>query len=196
MPLNHTSQYAELTDAQYRAIGKAVVEWANIEYLLGVLLGRLLSTPEFLARTYTDSMSAARIQGAIQEAVEIHQSRYGYKLVPERVVCEIAEINSKVTSLRATRNKIAHFCWCRSSDDAMFGTNFAGGIPTPKKEKRDSALLPMSELAELHRQAFDLVERLGAIVSNLPRIEEETILTLRSTGLAASGASHRSLPSG
>ena len=42
MPLNHTSKFAELTEAQYAALGRAVVEWANVEYLLGVLLSRLL----------------------------------------------------------------------------------------------------------------------------------------------------------
>lgn len=76
MPLNHTSQYSELTQAQYAALGKAVVEWVNVEFLLGVLLSRLLATPEFLSRTYTDSISAVRLQGAIAEAVEIHRVRY------------------------------------------------------------------------------------------------------------------------
>lgn len=75
MPLNHTSEYSQLTNAQYAELGKAVVEWANVEYLLGVLLSRLLGTPEFLARTYTASISAVRLQDAIAEAVEIHRIR-------------------------------------------------------------------------------------------------------------------------
>jgi hypothetical protein len=54
VPLNHHSEYSALTEAQYAAIGRAVVEWANVEFLLGVLLSRLLATPEFLARTMYD----------------------------------------------------------------------------------------------------------------------------------------------
>lgn len=115
MPLNHLSRYSDLTDAQYTALGKAVVEWANVEHLLGVLLGRLLATPEFLARTYTDALSAVRLQDAIVEAVEIHRVRYRNRLIPEQLLIEIAQINSKVTAVRSARNKIAHFCWMRSS---------------------------------------------------------------------------------
>jgi len=48
MPLNHTSQYSDLTEEQYAALGKAVVEWANIEELFGAIIGRLLATPDFL----------------------------------------------------------------------------------------------------------------------------------------------------
>lgn len=66
MPLNHTSQCAELTEEQYAALGKAVVEWANIEELLGAVIGRLLATPDFLARSFTDSMSAVRVQDVLR----------------------------------------------------------------------------------------------------------------------------------
>ncbi|MFA6016211.1 MAG: hypothetical protein WC742_14220 [Gallionellaceae bacterium] len=76
MPLNHSSQYAELTEEQYAALGKAVVEWANIEELLGAIIGRLLATPDFLARSFTDSMSAVRAQSILTQAIEIHIVRY------------------------------------------------------------------------------------------------------------------------
>ena len=76
MPLNHTSQYAELTDDHFKAIGKIVVEWSNIEFLLSVLLSRLLVTPEFLGRSYTDHMNAVKLQEAVKEGVEIHKQRY------------------------------------------------------------------------------------------------------------------------
>jgi len=84
VPLNHSSKYAALTEAQYAAIGRTVVEWANVEFLLGVLLARLLATPEFLARTYTDSISAVRLQEAIVEAVGIHAFRCGHRLVSSK----------------------------------------------------------------------------------------------------------------
>ena len=182
MLLNHTSEFTALTEAQYAAVGKAVVEWANIEYLLGVVLTRLLATPEFLGRTYTDSMSAARLQDAIIEAVEIHRVRYGLRLVGEPLLNEIAKVNGEITSLRVTRNKIAHFCWCRSTDEELFGTNFAGGVTSPKKERRDSAVLSSTALAELHTKTFAIVEQLMSIVTRLPRITEESLLTPPSSG--------------
>ena len=83
MPLNHTSKFAELTDQQYMALGKAVVEWANIEHLLSILLGRLLATPDYLARTFTDPLAAFRLQEAISEAVEIHRVRYRARVIEE-----------------------------------------------------------------------------------------------------------------
>jgi len=36
MPINHGSKYSELTEAQSGLIGRLVVEWSNIEFLLGV----------------------------------------------------------------------------------------------------------------------------------------------------------------
>lgn len=191
MPLNHTSQYAELTDEQYVALGKAVVEWANIEQLLSVLLGRLLATPDFLARTFTDPLAAVRLQEAIQEAVDIHRVRYGERVVSGDLLDEIAKINKSVTSLRGMRNKIAHFCWCRRSDESLFGTSFAGGIPTPKSERRSSAVLKLSELRKFHQEAFSLVERLIVLTESLPCVDEELLLTLRSTGPARKAAQVR-----
>ena len=180
MPLNHVSRYSELTDYQYMALGKVVVEWANIEFLLGVLLGRLLATPEFLARTYTESMAAVRLQDAITQAIEIHKVRYRCKLIPKDHLIEIAAINSSVVSLRISRNKIAHYCWSRSSDDEMFGTKFAGGVPTSKSERRNCGMLRLSDLSSLHRDACLVVDRLNTVISALPSFEEEQLLALLS----------------
>jgi hypothetical protein len=65
MSLNHATQSSQLTDEHFKAIGKLVVEWANIEFTLRSTLTRLLLTPDFLGRTYTDQMSAARVQEAM-----------------------------------------------------------------------------------------------------------------------------------
>jgi hypothetical protein len=176
VPLNHTSQYSELTDTQYAAIGKAVVEWANVEFLLGVLLSRLLATPEYLSRTYTESISAARLQSAIAEAVEIHRVRYGHRLVPEQILLEIVQVNSLVTAIRGVRNKIAHFCWVRSHDEELFGTSFRGGVPSKKKERRDHAVLTSQELAQLNNQTHSLVEQLIQLIAKLPAVSEESLL--------------------
>jgi hypothetical protein len=188
VPLNHTSQYSELTETQYAALGKAVVEWANVEFLLGVLLSRLLGTPEFLSRTYTDAISAVRLQDAITEAVEIHRVRYGHRLVSEQILLEIAQVNLQVTAIRGMRNKIAHFCWVRSHDEELFGTSFRGGVPSAKKERRDHAILTSQELAKLNGEAHSLVEQLMMLVAKLPEVSEESFLTLPSGGLPPAAA--------
>lgn len=177
MPLNHTSHYSELTEAQYALLGKAVVEWANVEFLLGVLLSRLLATPEFLSRTYTDSISAVRLQDAITEAVEIHRVRYHHHLLAEQILLEIDQINSQVTKIRGMRNKIAHFCWVRSHDGELFGTSFRGGVPSGKRERRDHTVLSSQELANLNSDAHLLVEQLMKLVTRLPEVSEESLLT-------------------
>jgi hypothetical protein len=181
MPLNHTSQYAELTDEHFTAIGKIVVEWSNIEFLLGVLLSRLLVTPEFLARSYTDHMSAVKLQNAIKESVEIHKQRYGYKLVEESELDQILSLNNRVTTLRSTRNKFAHFCWSRSTDDEIFGTNLSGGVPSNKKHKKSYITFTVAELSSFHKEAYKLVDELSSLVQSLPAMEEDG-LTSKVTG--------------
>jgi hypothetical protein len=52
MPINHSSKYSELTDDQYKLIGKVITEFSNLDFLLGNLLSRMLIMPEFLGRTY------------------------------------------------------------------------------------------------------------------------------------------------
>lgn len=173
MPLNHSSQYAELTDKHFKSIGRLTVEWSNIEFLLGVLLSRLLVTPEFLARTYTDQISGAKRQEAINEACKIHSYRYGCKLISEEQIKEILDVNNKITPLRATRNKFAHFCWSRSNDEEIFGTNFSGGVPVGSKYKKSFVSFTVAELDELHKKAYAIVDVLSDIIRDLPELEEE-----------------------
>ena len=172
MPINHASRFADLTEAQYSALGKIVVEWSNIEYLLGVLLSRLLRTPEYLGRTYVEGLSGVRLQSAISEAVAVHRHRYGAKRVLEGVLIAIEELNGRVTALRATRNKISHFCWTRWSDDEVFGTALSGGVPDAKWERRTNKSLKLSDLNRLHAEAYTLTEELLQITELLPKVEE------------------------
>ena len=172
MPLNHSSEYADLTDDQYAAIGRVVVEWSNIEYLLSLVLSRLLRTPEYLGRTYAQGLAAVRIQTAIAEAVEVHRHRYGRHFVSEPTLSEVESANSRVTALRAQRNKISHFCWCRTSDDEVFGSAFAGGVPTEKWERKNSKSLSLLELRSLHAEAYALAEELMRIVTTIREVHE------------------------
>lgn len=122
MPLNHASRYADLTDEQYGMIGRLVIEWSNVEFLLGLLVSRLLLTPEFLGRVYSDEMSASRLQNALRKAVEIHRTRYRTRLVPAETLDEISKINSDVEKYRSLRNKFSHYCWMRANDDESIKT--------------------------------------------------------------------------
>jgi hypothetical protein len=176
MALNHTSQYAELTDDQFKIIGKIVIEWSNIEFLQKIILCRLLFTNEFLGRSFTDQISAARVQVAINEAIEIQLKRYQGKLISKSVLEELLALNKEVTEIRGKRNKFAHFCWSRSNDEEIFGTNFSGGVPKTKKQKRGTITLNLSEMHNLYQQSYELVEKLSLMLDKLPEIDEEEII--------------------
>ena len=172
MPLNHSSEFSALTDEQHAAIGRVVVEWSNVEYMLSVVLSRLLRTPEYLGRTYSAGLSAVRIQAAISEAVAIHRLRYKRKFIGEDVLVQIERANERVTVLRAERNKISHFCWCRTDDALLFGTAFAGGVPSEKWERKNSKELSLAELRKLYREAHDLTEELMLISGAVKPVDE------------------------
>lgn len=146
------------------------------------MLARLLATPEFLGRTYTCSISAVRLQEAISEAGDIHAFRYGHRLITKELIQDVREVNGRVTTLRALRNKLAHFCWMRSSDEELFGTSFPGGVPSDKKERRDYAILTKNELEKINTDSHALVEALMAIIKRLPEVTEESVLTASSSG--------------
>ena len=174
--INHTSKYAELTDDQFKTIGKIVIEWSNIEFLQKLILSRLLFTNEFLSRSFTDQMSAVKVQESINEALDIQLQRYQGKLIPEKVIENIRSLNKKVTEVRGKRNKFAHFCWSRSNDEEIFGTNFSGGIPDSKKYRRGVVTLNRKEMENLYKETYDLVDKLSEIYESLPEIKEEEII--------------------
>ena len=168
MPLNHISIYSELTEEHFVAIGKIVVEWSNIEHSLGILLSRLLIVPELLSMSYSTRLSAAKLQDAIKEAIQIHKNRYAYKLIPESTLNSITEINNKITTIRSTRNKFAHFCWSRSSDNEIFGTNFSN-------KNNNYITFTVSELTKFYNESYKLVDDLSSVLTLLPVMEEEGI---------------------
>ena len=177
MPLNHTSKYSELTDEQFALIGRLVIEWSNIEFLLGVLLSRLLFTPEFPGRVYNDEMSASRMQGALKKALDIHRHRYGSRIVPTETLDEILQLNADIEKLRGLRNRFSHFCWSRSNDEEIFGSGLSGFVPPSKHLDKDSMKVSVSELIEAYRNAYQLVERLSGVIQRLPEIDEDESLT-------------------
>ena len=177
MPLNHTSKYAELTDEQFVLIGRLVIEWSNIEFLLGVLLSRLLFTPDFLGRVYSDEMNISRIQGALKKALDIHKRRYGSRIVPTKTLDEIMQLNADIEKLRGLRNRLSHFCWSRSNDEEIFGSGLSGVVPQSKRLDKDSMNVSVSELKEAYRYAYQIVDHLSGIIQRLPEIDEDETLT-------------------
>lgn len=177
MPLNHTSKYSELTDEQFALIGRLVIEWSNIEFLLGVLLSRLLFTTEFLGLVYSDEMSAIRIQSAIKKALDIHRYRYGSRVIPAETIGEIMQLNEEIEKFRGLRNRFSHFCWCRSNDEEIFGSGLSGFVPPSRRLDKDSMKVSVSELKEVYQNAYQLVERLSAVIERLPGEDEDESLT-------------------
>lgn len=171
MPLNH-QKYFELTDEQFKLLGKCLIEFSNIENLLGQILTRLLLTPDFLGRTYTDTMSISTIQRSIDTALEIQNHRYGYSIISRDLCIKIKDINKEVENLRQIRNKFAHYCWSRFGEEKIFGTSFSGKVPNPKKPNADSATLTNDEILDVYNNAYRIVGVLSDLVNALPLLEE------------------------
>jgi hypothetical protein len=169
--LNH-SKYSDLTAAQFEGLGKLFVEWSNMEFLLGLLLSRLLFTPEFLGRTYSDEMNAARLESAINNALDIHKVRYHHAVVSEEQIAIIRGLLKDVSRCRTLRNKFAHFLWMRSSDDEIVGHKMSGKLPAKKKD-RDSLQITLAELTKAHAASYSLVEKLSKIVLEIPSVAEK-----------------------
>ncbi|WP_287963091.1 hypothetical protein [Alcanivorax sp.] len=177
MALNHTSKYSELTEEHFSLIGKVVVEWSNVEFILGSILSRLLFTPEFPGRVFSSGMGAMKIQRAIDEAVELHKLRYRTEIVSEEKLAEITSINKKLNKLRKTRNQFAHFCWARSNDDEIFGVGFSSATAGSKREGKDFVTLKVNELRDFYSQLYEVVDDLSKVLESLPEMEEDRIST-------------------
>ncbi|WP_458070795.1 hypothetical protein [Rhodanobacter sp. BL-MT-08] len=173
MPFNHSSPYAQLTSQQQACIGRFVTEWANSEFYLGVLLGRLLGTPSYLARTYTDFLGVSQMQQAIIQALEIHHHRYVDRLVQAPLAKEIVGLNRQIDKLRSLRNKFAHYCWMRNTDEEMFGTPLSGASPATKRGSRSHIKIKVSEIDREHGELFAINSRLEEIVGAIPEVPEE-----------------------
>ena len=175
MPLNHSSQYSELTDEQFLLIGKLTLEFSNIEFLLGEVLSRLLVTPSFLGRTYLDRMNVIRIILKIRNAVDLHERRYGYSLISKDNCEEILNILKEIKDIRLLRNKFAHYCWSRWDDEKIFGTDFNGKQADHKKPNKDSKLIANQEIEEMYKKAYQIVDKLENVINNLPELKEEEL---------------------
>jgi hypothetical protein len=173
MPLNHTSSYADLTDRQYLLIGKLIIEFSNLEFLLGVLLSRLLITPEFLGRTYTDQIFADKIIKSIENALDIHNKRYGNTFITKKQSEEINDLIGEIKGFKNLRNKFAHFRWSRTNDEEIIGFKLSGEVLFDKKKQKDSCKISNSELQNEYEKSYNAVEKLQNIIFRLPELEED-----------------------
>lgn len=172
MSINHTSKYAELTDNQFLLIGKLTIEFANIEFLLGQILCKLLITPIFLGRTYTERMNITSIIEKIRNAVDIHERRYRYHIISKNDCDSILLALSKVEEIKMIRNKFAHYCWSKDTDDKIFGTAFLGKNANPKKPNEGTIILSNEEMIKTYESAYQVVDNLSEITYKLPQLEE------------------------
>jgi hypothetical protein len=74
------------------------------------------------------------------------------------------------------RNKFAHFCWSRSSDEEIFGTSFSGGLPRSKKHQKSCLAITKEQLNLLYKEAYQLVTLLIDIIRKMPKIEEGDLI--------------------
>lgn len=175
MPLNHSNKYAESTDNQFLLIGKVVIEFSNIEFLLKNLLSRLLMTSDFLGRTYTDNLNIAKIQESIQNALDIHSRRFGENIIDSKKIKEIKDLNSRISLIRGERNKFAHYCWSRWDNTAIFGSKMGGQVPKRSNPNKGSRKVTNSEMEKLYVTAYEIVEDLMKLVYSLPEVDEKEL---------------------
>jgi len=173
--LSH-GKYSDLTSEQYELLGRAFIEWSNIEFLLGILLSRLLFTPEFLGRTYSDEMTASKLESAIKNALDIHKKRYSESIITETQHEKITQVLVKAASCRTLRNKFAHYVWMRRSDEEIYGAKMSGKLPKANKSN-GSMIISLNQLKENYSTAHLLVEDLQKIIFDIPSVKEERNLT-------------------
>ena len=117
MPLSHTSQYSELTDAQYIELGKAVVEWANVEQLLGVLLAPIFDPTYFDPKKEQQREAAERrferqVNGlrersndAVNSYVQQQKQAYQYHAFGAQQVLTKAQKHARYLAFEALRQE-------------------------------------------------------------------------------------------
>ena len=170
MPLNHTSKYAELTDVQFLLIGKLTVEFSIIEFLLREVLSRLLITSSFLGRTFTERMNVNVLIEKIKNALDIHKRRFGNSIV-SKDLCELLKAKlGEIEEIRLIRNKFAHYCWSRQTDDEIFGTGFLSKQAKYSKPNEGVIVITNNEIEEMYQNVFILVNDIEGILTNLPEL--------------------------
>ena len=172
MPLNHVSQYSDLTDQQYCAIGKILVESSNIEYLIECFLIRLCRAPYFLGLTLTNQINPVRRLESLKILIDVHRRRYQCKFIKPETLDRIDDLIKEIDSSRIDRNKFAHYCWCRSDDNRIFGIRFTGKQPSSLKPNKDSIIFSIDELNQMIKRLREIVKELESLLTHIEEIPE------------------------
>jgi hypothetical protein len=173
--LNHGSKYSELPDHQYALIGKVIVEFSNIDLMLDILLTRLLLSPDFLGRSYTDQLSVPKTIEAIKQALDVHRQRYNNNFISEEKAGDIRLMLTKVKEVQTIRNKFAHRAITRSGNNIAL-VRFSGKPPNDRGETSDFETINEESLNNLYKNAYKIVDTLRAIVETIVEVKEEFIV--------------------
>jgi hypothetical protein len=92
-----------------------------------------------------------------------------------------------VDELRGMRNRFSHFCWTRSTDEAIFGTGFSGYLPSDKRHQGDVRTLSVSEIRAAHKKAWDFVDDLSMLILAIPETSEDDALRAKGLSIPFSG---------
>mgnify|MGYP001247305915 CR=1 FL=1 len=165
------TEYARPTQVQYAMLGEAVVDWSIIDLLVEALIARLVRAPDFPMLAVTKRLGAEARNGVLQALAEIHDQRYGGRVLSPEAVASIAKIRKQLQTLKPFRNRVAHWIWMRQTDDKLFGTPMLGRVP---KAGRDDGSVVMTN-ADL-RKHLDQLPKLATLIeetlSGLPEVDE------------------------
>jgi len=170
--LSHTSKYSELTDAQFSALGRVLVESSNIEHLLERIITRLLKAPDYPSLVVTSQLGYNQKLKAINILIDTHRRRYHCKLINETTLEKLSNLIKRLDKFRIDRNRCAHYLWCRGTDEEIFGINFTGKHGDSKKPNQDCVTFTIIELNSIANQMHAIVDELIKILEGLPEREE------------------------
>jgi len=170
--LSHTSKYSELTDAQFSALGRVLVESSNIDHLIERIIARLLRAPDHPTLVITSQLGYYQRLKALKILIDTHRRRYQSKLINETTLDKLSDLIKQVDQFRIDRNRCAHYLWCRETDEKVFGIKFTGKHGDAQKPNQDCVTFTVIELNSIATQMHTIVDDLITILEGLPGIEE------------------------
>jgi hypothetical protein len=170
--LSHASKYSELTDAQFSALGRVLIESSNIEHLLERIIIRLLRAPDYPALAVTSQLGYYQRLKALNILIDTHRRRYHSKLINKTTLDKLSDLIKQVDQFRIDRNRCAHYLWCRDTDEKVFGIKFTGKHGDSQKPNQDCVTFTVMELNSIATQMHAIVDGLITILESLPEREE------------------------
>jgi hypothetical protein len=167
MPLNH-SKYSNLTEDQFTLMGKIMIEFSNIDFLLGVLLSRLTFTRFDLSRTITEKLTAHNTILAIEDCIKMHDIRLGNRLASKEISTQINSLLSEIKTIILSGNKFAHHLWARSDDNSIIGTKYSSKQRSCTDKGKDTTSIKLKGLETLFKRSYSKVETLNLLVDRIP----------------------------